>query len=83
MKQNKNNNITNDFLYFLKDYNFLYNLDLSNCNNITDEGLKYLENTTIKHLNLSNCSNITDEGIKYLKTSEMISLNLENTMINK
>ena len=44
---------------------FTSNLDLAECDQITDDGLKYLVNMT-NDLDLSGCCEITDEGLKYL-----------------
>ena len=48
----------------------LQSLDISNCYNITDEGIRAVA-TGLPHLqslSLSNCCNITDEGIRALAT---------------
>ena len=50
----------------LKDLDNLYKLDLTSCNNITDEGIKYLGDRNINWLILGCSIKITDKGIKLL-----------------
>ena len=62
-----NRNINNRDLKIIKKLN-IFEISLSLCKNITDEGLKYLGNC-IK-INLYGCRNITNKGLKTLYESD-------------
>ena len=42
----------------------VHTINLSYCNNITDQGLQYLKG--VHTINLSYCNKITDQGLQYL-----------------
>ena len=67
----------------LKHFKEVTNINLSNCYDITDEGLKILFNLNdkliIHTIDLSSCFRITDEGFKYLQGVKHIFL--RNSMI--
>ena len=52
----------------------VHTINLSNCYQITDQGLEYLKG--VHTINLTDCNQITDQGLKYLKG--VININMYN-----
>lgn len=67
--------------YYLLKLNNLISLNMSGCDNISDEGLEVLSTiTTLTELNLSNCTSISNIGLLYLLSLTNLSiLNLSNS----
>ncbi len=55
-------------VYLIKTLINLTNLNLYDCNQITDEGLPHLKTINLTSLNLSWFNQITDNGLSHLKT---------------
>lgn len=74
--------INDDVLAILKDLRTLKSLNLANCRNITDVGLRKLIPSTLARslrcLNLAQCSQITDLGIEHLGRGALDQLNLQH-----
>ncbi len=75
-----NSNITDDDLArIVKEYKNglkLISLNLSNCTNITNAGLKHLKGLALTQLNLSGCRTISNAGLEHLKGLALTQLNL-------
>lgn len=72
--------ITNATLMHWLNLSFatLTKLDITNCKQITDEGLKCLQSREFKlrDLNISGCELITDQGLKYLEHLPLTHLDI-------
>jgi hypothetical protein len=56
----------------LKNFDKVISINISDCHNISNEGLKYLKN--IQTIDISSCHKITDEGLKHLENAKTIIL---------
>ena len=75
-------NITDEIVKYLSNSNY-HTLNLSWCQNITDDSVKLLSNCHT--LDLSNCCNITDESVKLLSNCHTLYLHktkIKNKCIN-
>ena len=54
-------------------------INLSYCNGITNEGLKYLKE--VQTIDLSYCNGITNKGLKYLQEVQTINLSNKITLV--
>ena len=60
-------------LHTFESFNYYHHQD-----EITDEGLKHLQN--VKNISLDSCGNITDDGLEYLKNVEKLSLSCNSNI---
>ncbi|SCA62632.1 hypothetical protein SCG7086_AB_00560 [Chlamydiales bacterium SCGC AG-110-P3] len=77
--QIKGNGVSNEGLAHLKGKENLKKLELTNCPNITDEGLNHLTEHELTDLTIADCPRITDDGIAALRAKGGLeTLNVTN-----